>query len=336
MDTASVTEQPVLAVIPDDGVRIVTVGLAVAIGVAYGILHWLNKRSSEESRVGAIIRHHWQPGAWILGILLVTLALPKYFTIVAITALSLLCFREFSRTTGVFREKTICAVATLGILLLNFAAIDNYSRLFFAGGALTVALLTVCTIPFDKPKGYIQRTALGTMGFLLFGYSLGYVSLLCNTPHSRLLILFLLVAVTLNDMLVFLFSAVGPKSWLLPHTSLGRTRIGALGALVVTTVLTCFSGMVLFDGTPLAALVPLLILGVGISVLGQLGDLLVAAIKRDVGIPETRPNSPNRGGLLERFDSLILVAPAYVHFLSLMLGPIGSDLPQRVITGGGP
>jgi phosphatidate cytidylyltransferase len=69
-------------------------------------------------------------------------------------------------------------------------------------------------------------------------------------------------------------------------------------------------------------------------VLGQLGDLLVSSIKRDVGVKDIGAAIPGHGGLLDRFDSLVLVPPALFHYLSLYLGPPGSGLPERVLTGG--
>ena len=77
----------------------------------------------------------------------------------------------------------------------------------------------------------------------------------------------------------------------------------------------------------------LLILGVGISIFGQFGDLLVSAIKRDLNVKDMGAALPGHGGLLDRFDSLIIVSPMYYHFLSLTLGTLGKNQPERIITG---
>ena len=77
----------------------------------------------------------------------------------------------------------------------------------------------------------------------------------------------------------------------------------------------------------------LVTLGIGISVLGQLGDLVISSIKRDVGIKDIGVILPGHGGLLDRFDSLILVPPVVFHYLSLQLGPLAAGEPARIFSG---
>jgi len=92
-------------------------------------------------------------------------------------------------------------------------------------------------------------------------------------------------------------------------------------------------GHFLFEHTTVDHLLLLLILGAGMSVFGQFGDLLLSSIKRDLGIKDLGASLPGHGGFLDRFDSLVLVPPAAYHFLSLCLGPLNATGAERILTG---
>jgi phosphatidate cytidylyltransferase len=108
---------------------------------------------------------------------------------------------------------------------------------------------------------------------------------------------------------------------------------GSLGALVLTTILFVFVGHFLFRNTHVDHLVHLIPLGVVLRVAGQLGDLVLSSIKRDLGIKDLGMALPGHGGLLDRFDSLIVVAPAFYHSVGYQLG-FGLDQQTRIIIGG--
>ena len=144
----------------------------------------------------------------------------------------------------------------------------------------------------------------------------------------------LILCVELNDVFAFCVGKLVGGAKALPSTSPGKTWAGCIGALILTTAFAATFAHFVFQGTELDRLDRLLIFGAGLSVLGQFGDLLLSSIKRDVGIKDMGTWIPAHGGLLDRFDSLVLVLPAAFHYLSLHLGAIGADQPQRIFRGG--
>jgi phosphatidate cytidylyltransferase len=88
-----------------------------------------------------------------------------------------------------------------------------------------------------------------------------------------------------------------------------------------------------FAGNELSGWQHLITLGILISVVGQLGDLMFSSIKRDLGIKDFDVTIPGHGGLLDRFDSIIPIGAVVFHYVNYFVG-IGSGLPLRIWTSG--
>ena len=269
----------------------------------------------------------------ITPLILVPILMGAAWTIAGVTILSLLCYREYARATGLFREKVVSAVVVLGILAISFAELDHWYRLFVAVVPFTVGLVSMAAILKDNPDGYIQRVALGVLGFVLFGECLGHLGYLANDRNYRPILIMIFLSVELNDVFAFISGKLMGKRQLAPKTSPKKTVAGAVGALALTTLLVMGLGSLVFRGTVLAKPEHLAFMGMMISVLGQFGDLMLSSIKRDLGIKDMAATIPGHGGLLDRFDSIILVAPGIFHYINYFSG-VGADQAVQIITRG--
>ena len=269
---------------------------------------------------------------WLVLLILIPILAGAFWTIVAVATLSFLCYREYARITGLFRERTISLIVVIGILFLTFAELDNWYRLFVALFPLTVALIAIGGLIADQPKGYIQRVGLGVLGFALFGSALGNLGYMANDWNYRPILLLILCSVELNDIFAYICGHLFGRRKFVPNTSPNKTVGGALGALVLTTPLVAVIAHFIWRDTALDSAIRLIGLGIIISVVGQFGDLMLSSIKRDLGLKDTAKLIPGHGGLLDRFDSLILVAPAVFHYLNYFVG-FAADQPQRIFSG---
>jgi phosphatidate cytidylyltransferase len=245
--------------------------------------------------------------------------LGSHFAIVAVGLLSLICYREYARATGLFREKLISLVVVIGIILVTYSSLDNWYGLFVSLWPLMVGLIAIVAILADRPEGYIQRVGLGVFGFMLFGACLAHFGFSANHQLYRRIMIWLLLCVELNDVFAYICGKTFGRRKLAPHTSPNKTVGGSLGALVLTTVLATFLAQRAFQGTVLSAWPHSVFMAATISVLGQLGDLLLSSIKRDVGIKDMGRAFPGHGGFLDRFNSLLLVSPAIFHYVKYFL-----------------
>ncbi|MEM7625697.1 MAG: phosphatidate cytidylyltransferase [Planctomycetota bacterium] len=272
-------------------------------------------------------------GSWavIAPALLGPLLLGAAWWIGATYLLALLLFREFGRITGLFREPVVCGVVYLGLTATYFGALDNWYVMFIGATPLTIAGIAAAAVFRDKPGGYVQRVALGTLGFVLFGTGLGHLAYFGNDVEFRPLLFILIAAVEDNDVFAYLCGKTLGKRKLCPNTSPNKTVGGAVGAVVCTTLLVMGTSHFLIAGGLGRWWLHFLAAGALVSVAGQMGDLVLSSIKRDIGIKDTGTILPGHGGLLDRFDSLLLATPVVFYFVAYFRG-IGVGQPTNVLT----
>jgi phosphatidate cytidylyltransferase len=322
----------------------VTVAIALTVAVALLIAPLIILLLVRLGRVGPAqhteLMQRYRSWLVLIPAMGVPILLGAAWTILGVAILSLLCYREYARATGLFREKFISLLVVVGILAVTFAVADHWYGFFVALFPLSVGLIVALATLADRPQGYIQRVALGVLGFVLFGSALGHLGYMANDRDYRPIMMLLLLAVEANDVFAYIAGKTFGRRKLAPHTSPNKTIGGALGALILTTALVMVLGHYVFAGPPerqggMQEPLVLLTLGVIISVVGQLGDLVLSSIKRDLGLKDMGATIPGHGGLLDRFDSLLLAAPAVFHYVGYIreIG-FGLDQTPRIFTGG--
>jgi phosphatidate cytidylyltransferase len=310
---------------------VVTVALASLLLLTPVVIWLLVRLGRIDAKLRAELMLRYWSWMVLMPLIVVPILLGAAWTISGIAILSLLCYREYARATGLFREKAISVMVVVAILAVTFTVLDHWYGLFVALVPFTVGLIAIVAILRDQPQGYIQRVALGALGIVLFGSCLGHLGYLANDRNYRPILILIFLSVELNDVFAFMVGKTLGKRKLAPNTSPKKTIAGAVGALVLTTLLVMAVGSLVFEGTVLANPVHLVILGILVSVLGQFGDLMLSSIKRDLGIKDMAATIPGHGGLLDRFDSIILVAPAVFHYINYFVG-VGADQTPHVLT----
>jgi phosphatidate cytidylyltransferase len=105
-----------------------------------------------------------------------------------------------------------------------------------------------------------------------------------------------------------LYEAVSPK----------KTRAGFVGALLGAELGAALAHFVYLKSIPLWHA---LLLGLVAGALGQFGDLVESLLKRSTGIKDSGSIVPGHGGMLDRIDALIIVAPiVYLYVLWVGVG----------------
>ncbi|MDF7675420.1 phosphatidate cytidylyltransferase [Neisseriaceae bacterium ESL0693] len=146
-------------------------------------------------------------------------------------------------------------------------------------------------------------------------FAFSHVAFLLVLPSHHesgaLLALFLVGLTEVNDITQYLWGKSLGKIKITPTVSPNKTLAGFLGGVISTVLLALIIGPIL---TPLTFGMAF-ISGLIISIAGFCGDIVMSAIKRDIGIKDSGTLLPGHGGILDRLDSLIFTAPLFFHFM---------------------
>jgi phosphatidate cytidylyltransferase len=164
--------------------------------------------------------------------------------------------------------------------------------------------------------GAVPRLQLGVLFTVLALSHVARIFLL--PPSARLgpsggagLAALLLLCVMSNDAAQYVAGKAFGRHKLAPSISPKKTWEGLAGGALVTALVAAGVARAITPFHPAFAA----LLGVGFSVTGLLGDLLISAVKRDAGVKDTGAVLPGQGGILDRCDSLILTAPLFAQAL---------------------
>ncbi len=258
---------------------------------------------------------------WIIvTLVLVALASNRAVSLAFFAFISFLALKEYLSIIPTRRaDRRVLFWAYLAIpVQFYWIYIDWYLMFIIFIPVYLFLFLPLRMVLIGEPKGFLN--AAGTMhwGLMMTVFSIGHVAYLSNTgavPNPVAggagLVFFLFLLTELNDVSQFLWGKSFGQTRITPNVSPNKTLAGLVGGMGTTMVLAWWLAPYL---TPLS---PGRAAGVGllISICGFFGDLVISAVKRDLGIKDTGNLLPGHGGMLDRVDSLTYTAPVFFHFM---------------------
>ena len=155
------------------------------------------------------------------------------------------------------------------------------------------------------PRYEVSDIAVHFLGVIYIGWTMSHLLLLNRMEEGTLLILYLFFAIWSSDSGAYFAGKFLGKHKLCPSVSPKKTIEGSIGGILTTC-------LVLYLLNAYCGLLPnysVFIIGVVISIVGQIGDLIESLIKRFCGVKDSGNILPGHGGILDRFDSIMLAAP---------------------------
>lgn len=161
----------------------------------------------------------------------------------------------------------------------------------------------------------IRSLACSFMSQIYIALPISLMTLLyakCGTPH---LVLGMFIMIWLNDTGAFIVGSAIGRHRLFPRISPKKSWEGFWGGVLFSIAAgilfgTCFHSYFNELGT-----LQLAIAGAVVALFATWGDLVESLIKRTLGVKDSGNLIPGHGGILDRIDSLLLVAPAMVAYI---------------------
>jgi phosphatidate cytidylyltransferase len=150
---------------------------------------------------------------------------------------------------------------------------------------------------------HLDQMAFLFIGTLYIGYSFSFMMQTIWKPNGLLLSLLVIFVTWANDTGAYFIGKRWGKRKLWPDISPNKTIEGSLGGILLGSLLSLifFLFFPQLGGGTLKAIG----LGLVITIIGQIGDLIESAWKRTLGVKDSGTILPGHGGILDRFDSLM-------------------------------
>ena len=285
---------------------------------------------AEIDRRGPVGSDRDVPAAFMTGLILAGVAVvtlwfgPAYFAAFA-GLLVLIAQGEFF---GVLvkhhaRPASLVGLVAGGLMMLGaYWRGESATPAMFALGVVA-AFLWFMTVPLEQRVHVVRDLGMTVLNMAWIPLLGGYLVATLKLEDGKSLVLAVILLTFLFDTVAFLGGSVSGGAWIqrppAPNVSPKKSWEGIILAALVTTIVsmalvTSFVGV--FEGRRLAAVA----LGIVISLAATFGDLAESLLKRDIGVKDMGTLLPGHGGVLDRIDSLLFVAPATFLLFRVVFG----------------
>lgn len=242
---------------------------------------------------------------------------------IAIAFISALAVYEIFRATKMIEHKyqtiACCVFAAVDAIMPVF---HRHGWLYFVNYKFYMGLfiLAMCLLYLKEHTKYNYMDFFFMLGVgILIPYSFStLLSMSSMGGQGVFMIVLSLAAAWLADSGAYFAGTFFGKTPLCPEISPKKTVEGLVGGVVSNGVLMLIISLFyqfVLKGAPVHYL-GVLIAGMLSAVIGLVGDLTASIIKRQTGIKDYGNIMPGHGGIMDRFDSVLLVAPFMYYMFS--------------------
>lgn len=239
---------------------------------------------------------------------------------IAVTILSVIALWEFYeavRKKGLKPISFVGYMSTLALIGIGYISKDILIMIVLLMLPLLL-FIAFCTSILTNIKYNIFDISITLMGVLYVTYLFSFICYTKVMPYGDYLIWFIFGGAWMTDTLAyFVGMAIGKHkfSQISPKKSIEGCIGGLIGCVAFYLIYTYFLNNNV-DGLEINYIL-IGCLGLLVSVVSQIGDFAASSIKRFCEIKDYSEIMPGHGGILDRFDSILLISPLVYACLTL-------------------
>lgn len=237
--------------------------------------------------------------------------------------LSIIGIYEYNKAFKHAGYNPISWVGYLGCLIMFSMGgiLEDSSKIVLIKIGLPALLIAIFMyIILANLKRSIIDVAITVFSLLYIPFMFSFVKLILMMEDGRFYIWLVFLGAFASDTFAFLVGKKFGKTKLCPDISPNKTVEGSIGGIV--GVIVSYAILTYIGNTWLNLdlnYLYMVIAGVIAGIAGQFGDLSASAIKRYCGVKDFGNLIPGHGGILDRFDSILFVAPVIYMFLKVYI-----------------
>ena len=238
--------------------------------------------------------------------------IPAVMTVVMLI-LNILALYELFSSAYLLLESVLLIITTTAVTAISLLPIPGYDQSLLY--VLPLAMLIFWRIMKRIGKCKLD-SSIKIFGItLLVAFLFKSIAVVRTMENGIFYLIFAILSGCVTDIFAYLVGRKWGKHKLCPVISPKKTIEGSIGGTLATFAILLLLGWMIGYIASVQVNYPLLILyAVLSSVIGQFGDLSMSAVKRCQGVKDFGNLLPGHGGVLDRFDSLLMIAPFTLLF----------------------
>lgn len=234
--------------------------------------------------------------------------------IILISLFGLISLREFLKLLNF--NNSVIYLLFVGLILVPYLPIHSFFIKLLLALSLSGSVQLLLNLLFKRnkyPLNFIQKFDI-CVRYLLFSFTFLILLPFVNGVYEQSVILTLIILIWVNDSFAFFVGKNLGKRKLFESVSPKKTVEGFFGGVLFSLI----AAFILSYFCDFLSLTNLIVISLIASILGTAGDLVESKFKRQANTKDSGTIMPGHGGILDRLDSLLFVAPfvyLYIHYL---------------------